>query len=151
MPRSVAWRWWPSGFEAIPGQDLAATIDGRPVLVGNRKLMQTRHGPGRAGRARGKPRGRRRTVIYVAGTAVKRASSPSPMPSDRPRATVEELRQLGIQVAMLTGDNRATAHRIAEELGIETVFAEVLPGQKADKVKELQDQGKRVGDGRRRH
>jgi len=48
---------------------------------------------------------------------------------------------MGVQVAMLTGDNRATAERIAGELGIKTVFAEVLPGQKADKVKELQAQG----------
>ena len=57
---------------------------------------------------------------------------------------------MGVQVAMLTGDNRATAERIAGELGIQTVFAEVLPGQKADKVKELQAQGKlvaMVGDG----
>jgi Cu2+-exporting ATPase len=66
------------------------------------------------------------------------------------RQAVEELGKLGVQVAMLTGDNHATAHRIAGELGIETIFAEVLPGQKADKVKELQDQGKQVamvGDG----
>jgi len=63
---------------------------------------------------------------------------------------VEKLTAMGVQVAMLTGDNRATAERIAGELGIKTVFAEVLPGQKADKVKELQVQGKlvaMVGDG----
>jgi P-type Cu2+ transporter len=51
---------------------------------------------------------------------------------------------MGIQVAMLTGDNRATAERIAEELGIKTVFADVLPGDKAMKVRELRGQGKRV-------
>jgi Cu2+-exporting ATPase len=63
---------------------------------------------------------------------------------------VAELTRLGVQVAMLTGDNRATAERIAGELGIMTVFAEVVPGQKADTVKALQSQGKRVamvGDG----
>jgi Cu+-exporting ATPase len=71
-------------------------------------------------------------------------------PRDTSKATVSNLRALGIQVAMLTGDNRATAERIAKELGIDTVFAEVLPGQKADKVKELQSHGKlvaMVGDG----
>jgi P-type E1-E2 ATPase len=63
-------------------------------------------------------------------------------PTSKP--AVEELRKLGIQVAMLTGDNRATAERIAKELGMDTVFAEVLPGQKADKVEELQSQGRLV-------
>jgi P-type Cu2+ transporter len=51
---------------------------------------------------------------------------------------------MGIQVAMLTGDNRVTAELIAEELGIKTVFADVLPGNKAMKIRELQGQGKRV-------
>jgi Cu2+-exporting ATPase len=66
------------------------------------------------------------------------------------RRAVAELRRIGVQVVMLTGDNEATARRIATELGVETVIAEVLPGQKAEKVGELQRGGGRVamvGDG----
>jgi Cu+-exporting ATPase len=66
------------------------------------------------------------------------------------RAAVQALKKLGLEVYMLTGDNPRTAAAIANQVGIEHYFAEVLPGQKADKVKELQDQGKRVamvGDG----
>jgi Cu2+-exporting ATPase len=65
----------------------------------------------------------------------------------RPTATamVKKMRERGVEVAMLTGDNQATAERIARELGIEMVIADVLPGQKADKIKELQAQGKKVG------
>ena len=58
---------------------------------------------------------------------------------------MQKLRERGVQVAMLTGDNQATAERIAAGLGIDLVLADVLPGQKADKVKELQAQGKKVG------
>jgi Cu2+-exporting ATPase len=58
---------------------------------------------------------------------------------------VKKMRERGVEVAMLTGDNKATAERIAKELGIDTVLADVLPGQKADKIKELQAQGKKVG------
>jgi Cu2+-exporting ATPase len=69
--------------------------------------------------------------------------------ADAPRPTaaaaVAKLRERGVQVAMLTGDNAGTAQRIARELGIEMVLADVLPGQKSAKVKELQQQGRRVG------
>ena len=69
--------------------------------------------------------------------------------ADAPRATaaatVAKLRERGVQVAMLTGDNAGTAQRIAREIGIDIVLADVLPGQKAGKVKELQAQGKKVG------
>ena len=63
----------------------------------------------------------------------------------RAAATVAKLRERGVEVAMLTGDNAGTAERIARDLGIDIVLADVLPGQKADKVKELQAQGKKVG------
>jgi len=60
-------------------------------------------------------------------------------------ATVAKLRERGVQVAMMTGDNAGTAQRIARDLGLDIVLANVLPGQKASKVKELQAQGKKVG------
>jgi Cu2+-exporting ATPase len=69
--------------------------------------------------------------------------------ADAPRptaaATVAKLRERGVEVAMLTGDNAGTAERIARDLGVHIVLADVLPGQKAGKVKELQALGKKVG------
>lgn len=134
-------------FEAIPGHGLQANIDGHTVLVGNRKLLNDQNisldGMGENG---AKLEGAGRTVIYAAVDG-KAAGIFAIADAIRPtsKEAVEGLHHLGIQVAMLTGDNRATAARIAKEIGIDTVFAEVLPGQKADKVKELQSQGKRVG------
>lgn len=142
----------PTGFEAIPGHGLQATVEGHQVLIGNRKLMRDRQvALGTLEEQAASLEGAGRTVVYtaidgeVAGIiAIADAIRPT---SQR---TVEELKRLGVQVAMLSGDNRATAERIAREIGIDTVFAEVLPDQKVDKVKELQSQGKRVamvGDG----
>jgi Cu2+-exporting ATPase len=134
-------------FEAIPGHGLQANIEGHIVLVGNRKLLNDKNisldGMGENG---AKLEGAGRTVIYAAVDG-KPAGIFAIADAIRPtsKAAIEELHNLGIQVAMLTGDNRATAERIAKEIGIDKVFAEVLPGQKVDKVKELQSQGKRVG------
>jgi Cu2+-exporting ATPase len=140
------------GFEAIPGHGLKATVAGKTLLVGNRKLMKDNnialdgHGEHAASLE-----GAGRTVIY-ASIDGQFAGLIAIADAVRPNAkiAVGKLSAIGVQVAMLTGDNRATAERIAGELGIQTVFADVLPGQKADKVKELQSQGKRVamvGDG----
>jgi Cu2+-exporting ATPase len=87
-----------------------------------------------------------RTVVYVARAGklwglIAIADAPRPTAA----ATVRDLRARGVKVAMLTGDNQATAERIAKELGIDIVLAEVLPGQKADEVKKLQRQGHKVG------
>lgn len=142
----------PTGFEAIPGHGLRAVVEGRTVLAGNRKLMLDRNiSLDGLGEKAGALEGAGRTVIYGAidGKAAGIIAVADAIRHTSKQA-VEELRRLGVQVAMLTGDNRSTAKRIADELGIETVFAEVLPGQKADKVKELQGRGKRVamvGDG----
>jgi Cu2+-exporting ATPase len=142
----------PTGFEAIPGHGLRATVDGHTVLVGNRKLMSDNQlALNGLGERAASLEGAGRTVIYTAVDG-KPAGIIAIADAIRPtsKQAVAELTKLGVQVAMLTGDNRATAERIAGELGIQTVFAEVLPGQKADKVKELQSQGKlvaMVGDG----
>lgn len=139
-------------FEAIPGHGLKATVDGLPVIVGNRKLMRDKavaatEVDGKAASLQGAGR----TVIFV-GVNGRLEGAFAVADAVRPTSAraVQSLRELGVQVAMLTGDNRATADRIAAQLGIETVFAEVLPGDKAAKVRELQLQGRRVamvGDG----
>jgi Cu2+-exporting ATPase len=141
-----------TGFEAVPGHGLEAKVDGRTVLVGNAKLMRDRgiSFDGLTARA-DELEGAGRTVVRVAvdgeaGGLIAIADAVRPSAKE----TIDRLHNLGVQVAMLTGDNRATAERIAGELGLDTVFAEVLPGQKADKVKELQATGKlvaMVGDG----
>src|SRR6266478_5530325 len=141
-----------TGFEAIPGHGMMAIVTGKRLLVGNRKLMRDNkialdgHGEHAASLE-----GAGRTVVYAAADG-KFAGLVAIADAVRLNAkqAVEKLTAMGVQVAMLTGDNRATAQRIAGELGIKTVFAEVLPGQKADKVKELQSQGQlvaMVGDG----
>jgi len=141
-----------TGFAAIPGHGLKATVAGKTLLVGNRKLMADNNLAlgGQSERA-ASLEGAGRTVIYAAVDG-QFAGLIAIADAVRPNAklAVEKLTAMGIQVAMLTGDNRGTAERIAGELGIQTIFAEVLPGQKADKVKELQSQGKlvaMVGDG----
>jgi len=119
----------------------------RQVLLGNRRLMEER-GVSMGGLAEeaGRLQGAGRTVVHVARDGdlmglIAIADAPRPTAA----ATVKSLRECGVRVAMLTGDNRGTAERIARELGIEIVLADVLPGQKADKVKQLQAQGKKVG------
>jgi Cu2+-exporting ATPase len=141
-----------TGFEALAGHGLRGTVDGRSVLSGTQKLMRDYGIELGALERRGTElQGAGRTIVYTAvdGLAVGIIAVADAL---RPtaRQTIDELHRLGIQVAMLTGDNRATAERIANELGLDTVFAEVLPGEKADKVRELQAQGKfvaMVGDG----
>ena len=139
-------------FEAIPGFGLKAHVADKTVLIGNRKLL-TDNGialDGLGAKADEMASGGR-TVIHI---AIENQAAGLIAVADAPREgakdAVSQLRALGIEPVMLTGDNRATAERIARDLGITEVFAEVLPGQKADKVKELLSQGRNVamvGDG----
>jgi P-type Cu2+ transporter len=139
-------------FEAVPGHGALATVDGRRLAVGNARLLE-REGvslDGLAGRAADLS-GQGRTVVHV---AVDGRAAGLIAIADAPRETASEaviaLKELGIRPVMLTGDNAATAERIASEVGIDEVIAEVLPGDKAAKVAELQQEGRKVamvGDG----
>jgi Cu2+-exporting ATPase len=137
----------PKGFETIEGMGVRAEIDGEAVFLGNRRLMDTQKlDLGALAADAQRLQGAGRTVVHVARAGkliglIAIADAPRPTSA----ATVAKLRERGVQVAMLTGDNAGTAQRIARELGIDIVLADVLPGQKAGKVKELQGQGKKVG------
>ena len=136
-----------SNFSNIDGQGARATVGTDTVLLGNRKLMQSDQVNLDALAAQAlQLEGGGRTVVHVARAgqligliAIADAVRPTS------KATIAKLQQRGIKVAMLTGDNQATAERIGKELGIDIVLAEVLPGQKAAKIRQLQDQGNKVG------
>ncbi len=139
-------------FRNVPGHGAVAVVQGRTVLVGNRRLMDREGvalGALAARRDELAAAGRTSVLVAVDGTAVGVIALADAVRPSAARA-VEALHESGIEVVMLTGDNEATARRIAAELGIDTVIAEVLPGDKAEKVAELQRAGKRVamvGDG----
>ena len=139
-------------FENVPGHGAIATVGGRRVAVGNRRLLE------REGVELGSLAGRRDEIAARGRTAVLAAVDGRAAAvfgiADAPRESspeaVRSLHEAGIEVAMLTGDNQATAERIAGQLGIDSVIAEVLPGDKAARVAELQEGGRRVamvGDG----
>jgi P-type Cu2+ transporter len=136
-----------TGFQNIEGMGARAKINGDEIFLGNRRLMdEKRLDLGELDPQARRLQGAGRTVVHVARASkviglIAIADAPRP----RAKATVAKLRELGIQVAMLTGDNLGTAQRIAKDLGLDIVLADVLPGQKASKVKELQAQGKKVG------
>jgi Cu2+-exporting ATPase len=136
-----------SAFTNIDGMGAEAVVRGERALLGNRPLMDANKIDLNGLEAESQRlQGQGRTVVHVAHggrliglIAIADAVRPSSL------ETIRALHSRGVQVAMLTGDNRATADRIAKELAIDIVFADVLPGDKAAKVKELQAQGKKVG------
>ncbi len=137
----------PTSFESLDGMGARAETAGGTVYLGNRLLMDTQKlalGPLETQAKRMQADGR--TVVHVsqAGRVIGLiAIADAIRPTSK--AAVAKLRERKIEVVMLTGDNLATATRIAADLGIATVLADVLPGQKAEKVKALQATGKKVG------
>ena len=137
----------PTGFESLDGMGARAETAGGTVFLGNRLLMDTQKlalGPLEAQATR--LQGDGRTVVHIsqAGRVIGLiAIADAIRPTSK--AAVAKLRERGIEVVMLTGDNAATAKRIAADIGIDRVLADVLPAQKAEKVKELQATGKKVG------
>lgn len=141
-----------TSFRAVPGHGAAGRVDGRTVLVGSRTLLAEEGvDPGAVTADQDELAGAGRTAVLVAvdGRAVGIiALADAVRPTSA--AAVRSLHDLGVRVVMLTGDNQVTADRIAAELGIDTVIAQVLPGDKATVVARLQADGTRVamvGDG----
>ncbi|HEX6581887.1 MAG TPA: heavy metal translocating P-type ATPase [Actinomycetota bacterium] len=139
-------------FENIPGHGAIALVDGHRVAVGNARLMDLEGadlGPLEARREDLASTGRTVVCVAVDGEAVGLVGI-ADAARETSAAAVRALSDSGVEVIMLTGDNEATAKRIADQLGVKTVIAEVLPGDKASRIAELQAAGKKVamvGDG----
>jgi Cu+-exporting ATPase len=139
-------------FQAIPGKGIEASIEGREVLLGNESLLNERGvaaGPLAARWAELASAGKTPMFIAVGGKAagiVAVADLPKPSSAQ----AVKTMREMGLEVIMLTGDNRRTAQAVAALVGVDRVLAEVLPKDKAEAVKAIQAEGRRVamvGDG----
>ena len=142
-----------TGFRALAGHGIEAAVDGRAILLGNEKLMRDRGMDvgGWTARAEALADGGK-TPMYAAVDG-KLAGLIAVADTIKPesREAVQELRRMGLEVVMITGDNRRTAEAVAREAGIDRVLAEVLPEGKAREVKRIQEEERRrvamVGDG----
>ena len=142
----------PENFNAIAGHGIEATIEGRALLLGNVKLMRDRGVPlEELERKADELSNQGKTPMFV--TVDKKPAgivAVADTLKENSKAAVEALHRMGIEVVMITGDNLRTAEAIAGQIGIDRVLAEVLPDGKANEVKKLQAEGKRVamvGDG----
>ena len=139
-------------FKNVAGHGLQATIDGRSVLVGNASLFSEKKialDPIQKGIDEQLAAGQTMILLAVDGKAVAVVGVTDPIKPSAKRA-VAELKKLNIKTAMVSGDNKAVAERVGKELGIDRIFAEVLPENKAEYVKKLQKEKEfvaMVGDG----
>ncbi|MCQ4924707.1 heavy metal translocating P-type ATPase [Tissierella carlieri] len=139
-------------FNAIPGHGIEVTIEGKNILAGNRKLMIERNiSLENLEDSSDKLAGEGKTPMYIAiDNKIAGIIAVADTVKENSKRAIELLHKMGIQVAMITGDNRRTAEAIAKQVGIDIVLAEVLPEDKANEVKKLQAEGKKVamvGDG----
>ncbi len=134
-------------FEAVTGGGVRARVEGREVLVGNRRFL-TESGISEDGlvpRSEELAAGGKTPMFVAVDGRPAGLVAVADVVREESREAVEQLHSLGLEVAMLTGDNSRTAGAIARELGIDRVLAEVRPEDKAQEVRRLQAEGKRVG------
>lgn len=139
-------------FQAIPGHGIEVVIEGMNVLIGNRKLMDERDIPlGELDRQSDRLASEGKTPMYIAvSNKISGIIAVADVVKESSAKAIKKLQSMGIEVAMITGDNRKTAEAIAKQVGINRVLAEVLPQDKSNEVKKLQAEGKKVamvGDG----
>jgi P-type Cu2+ transporter len=142
-----------SNFESLAGRGVRASVNGTTYFIGGPRLLeqQNRAIPDSLRAAQQKAENAGQSVIYLANDqGILALFAIADVIREESRETVRQLHEMGIKVAMLTGDSEAVARAVAKELGIDTYFAQVLPENKADKVRELQHGGNKVamvGDG----
>ena len=141
-----------SDFESIPGKGIKCSIENKKILLGNYKLMKDKNinlknllETSEELASKGK------TPMFIAiNEKIAGIIAVSDTVKETSKKAIETLQKMGLEVVMLTGDNVKTAKAIAKEVGVDRVIAEVLPQEKAEKIKSLQDEGKKVamvGDG----
>ncbi len=141
-----------AAFNSVTGKGIRATVDGREVLIGNAALLRDADIPtGELESHAHRLADEGKTPMFVAidGRAAGMVAVADTIKPDS-AAAIRALHDLGLQVAMITGDNRRTAEAVARQVGIDRVLADVLPDQKAAEVRALQDEGElvaMVGDG----
>ncbi len=139
-------------FEAIPGHGIAVTVGGTPMLLGNRKLLQDRQIDLAGMEATADELAEAgKTPMYVAmDNQAAGVIAVADVVKPNSAKAIQRLHAMGLEVIMLTGDNRRTAEAIARQVGVNRVLAEVLPQDKANEVKKVQGEGRKVamvGDG----
>jgi Cu+-exporting ATPase len=134
-------------FEAIAGYGIEATLDSKRILLGNLRLMEERKVSldGFSEKAEQLSNEGKTPMFLAVDGEIAGIIAVADTLKENSNKTVEALHRLGLEVVMLTGDNRRTAKAIASQIGIDRVLAEVLPEMKAEEVRRLQSEGKKVG------
>jgi len=139
-------------FEAIAGKGAKAQIEGEKIFVGSKGIFDVANVKSvEAEKKMEEIASQGKTIVFViSGKKIQGIIGLSDIIRDESKEAVGKLKDLGLEIAMITGDNNATAKYVAGQLGLDTYFAEVLPDKKSEKIKQLQRQGKKVamvGDG----
>ncbi|HSH36952.1 heavy metal translocating P-type ATPase [Schnuerera sp.] len=137
----------PETFMAVPGKGLKATLEGKKIYIGNRKLileadMEIEKAEEELTRL--EEEGKTAMIIGIDGE-IGGIIAVADMIKESSKKAIEELKDMGLEIYMLTGDNERTAKAIAKKVGIDNVLAEVLPENKAEVVEDLKEKGKDVG------
>ncbi len=141
-----------TGFQALAGMGIQAVVDSKTYYAGNRRLMEERQIPleGFLQQADALAKQGKTPLYFADETTLLGIIAAADLPKPTSQEAIEELTAMGLDVVMLTGDNKGTANAIRQQLGIPTVIAEVLPQDKEGEIRRLQAAGRKVamvGDG----